>query len=509
MRKVTQPFHSVTFWMLVGVTAAAALLRFHALGVPSLWIDEGFSVVAARGILEHGRPLLPGGETSWNYLPAHYLMSFGLVLFRDLEFGARFFPALAGTLLIPAFYLLNRLVFRSRVQAVTAMVLLAFLAYEVGWSRQARGYVVLQLFMVLAVASFYRFLDRPNAKGLWMTLACTCLSVLSHRAGYLVPLILVLAAACAWRDAWQGLRWAWAHKGHLAGAAAAGLAFGALMIGLNTNSSLAGALENVAGQAQRHYLARYATFAFAQFKGLLVWTLLGAVLAAWKHPARSVPLLVAAAAYLYVIAFRNVLIHYRYMLPVLFLFPLFAAYGFSFLLEQCRTLPRRSRYAAVAVLVLAMSGSIVTARMMIRPRVHHYLGFTSPLPDWEKAYRWVRTDARSTPGGSGAGPVTISTFPMFHDLYLGADVGTKYFLPFSISGFPGDERMTPRYSRARVVGSAAELVAANGYVVIDDFSLRMLVDQETQHLLLTRPPDQIIDGPRNFDVFIWRPVRAE
>lgn len=36
-------------------------LRLHNLGVQSLWIDEGYTINAAQGVLDHGYPILDSG----------------------------------------------------------------------------------------------------------------------------------------------------------------------------------------------------------------------------------------------------------------------------------------------------------------------------------------------------------------------------------------------------------------------------------------------------------------
>jgi hypothetical protein len=69
---------SVSFGVvaLAALTAWALHLRVWQLGAQSLWIDEGFSVVHARAMLEHGgRPQLPGGATDWSAWPFHAVMA--------------------------------------------------------------------------------------------------------------------------------------------------------------------------------------------------------------------------------------------------------------------------------------------------------------------------------------------------------------------------------------------------------------------------------------------------
>ena len=106
--------------VLIALLAYAAALRFYDLGGPSLWIDEGFSIIHARVILDHGLPRLPGGEISWSYAPAHYAMAAGIGLTSAPVWGGRAGSALAGTLVVALLFGLCRRLLNERVTALLA-----------------------------------------------------------------------------------------------------------------------------------------------------------------------------------------------------------------------------------------------------------------------------------------------------------------------------------------------------------------------------------------------------
>ena len=114
---------------LLAITLLAAYLRFWNLGVPCLWVDEGLFV----GFFDEG--VHQEFLTVWLY-----------GLFRpDTEFWIRFPFALAGTLTIPAIYL----VMKDKRYGLLVAAFVAVFPLFVWWSRMARPYVIIGLLVVL------------------------------------------------------------------------------------------------------------------------------------------------------------------------------------------------------------------------------------------------------------------------------------------------------------------------------------------------------------------------
>lgn len=51
--------------LLFVVLFFGAFMRLWQLGYSSYWLDEGFTLMQARGIATHGYPLLDSGYTEW------------------------------------------------------------------------------------------------------------------------------------------------------------------------------------------------------------------------------------------------------------------------------------------------------------------------------------------------------------------------------------------------------------------------------------------------------------
>jgi uncharacterized membrane protein len=92
--------------LVLAATVAAALLRFAALGHESLWLDEAYSLDMARaGYLDllSGRVYDPDNPTGYFLLLRAWLNLFGSTSIET----ARALSALAGTLAVPAVWLLE------------------------------------------------------------------------------------------------------------------------------------------------------------------------------------------------------------------------------------------------------------------------------------------------------------------------------------------------------------------------------------------------------------------
>ncbi len=70
-------------------------IRLYGLGSKSFWLDENISALAARGIVETGKPYLDSGYLYSRAYLFHYAEAFFL-LFGQNEFNARLFSVLMG-----------------------------------------------------------------------------------------------------------------------------------------------------------------------------------------------------------------------------------------------------------------------------------------------------------------------------------------------------------------------------------------------------------------------------
>lgn len=116
--------------LLIIITFLGGYLRFNNLGVEGLWIDE-----ALFGFW------IKGGFPTQEFVPVFI----GKLFHLNTEFGLRSISAISGTLTIPAIYFC----LSNKDNKMAASLLVAVFPIFVFWSRMARPYALVGLFIVL------------------------------------------------------------------------------------------------------------------------------------------------------------------------------------------------------------------------------------------------------------------------------------------------------------------------------------------------------------------------
>lgn len=485
------------------MTLWGGILRFYDLGAQSFWLDEAVSVLHARAILEHGYPLLANGRVSWESFPAHYAMALGMIIFPGVHLGARFFSALAGTLLIPALFVFVRQTFKAVYPALIAACFLTFMTYEIAWSRQARMYVYLQLSGVLAVYYFYLFLERRRVVALVGALIFATLGIYCHRAGYLVIPVFILAGLGSWAGIRGLFQWAGRHLRLVLLFLLVIVLISVPLFVVRSTFSIRATLENVLAGNSMNYAGQYLAFLWSQMNSLLFMAAFGALAASVRYFRWVFPLIAASLLFLLVISFRTPLFAFRYSLPIHCYLLALAGYGIYAAVDWFWKYGRAARIAALLIAAMLFISGFAQYEFNIKPRGRYMLGVTEPQPEWRDAYALIAERHQDMRRGKGADDAlcVVSAFPMFHDIYLDMERSVKYFLPISFTGYPGELQINPPYTTAFVIKNLDELLSINGYVILDDFGLRMLLNKEIRGYLSGKKPSAIIPGP--FNVYIW------
>ena len=145
---------SRTFWIVVGLTALGALLRFATLGLQSYHHDE---VVTAGRVLQpsffHSMEVVGYSESA---PPLYYALAWFWTQFTGSgEFGLRSLSALAGTATIPVAFLLGAEL-RGRRTGLLAAALVAVNPMLLWYSQEARAYALLTLLCAVSLLFFLR-----------------------------------------------------------------------------------------------------------------------------------------------------------------------------------------------------------------------------------------------------------------------------------------------------------------------------------------------------------------
>jgi mannosyltransferase len=140
---------SRVFWIVAGLTALAAVLRFATLGVQAYHHDE---IVTAsrvlRGSFFHAMDAVGFSESA---PPLYYALAwFWTQLTGTGEFGLRSLSAVAGVATVPAAYLVGQEL-RGRRAGLTASALVAVNPMLLWYSQEARAYALLVLLCTISL----------------------------------------------------------------------------------------------------------------------------------------------------------------------------------------------------------------------------------------------------------------------------------------------------------------------------------------------------------------------
>jgi hypothetical protein len=273
-----------------------------------------------------------------------------------------------------------------------------------------------------------------------------------------------------------------------------------LMIPGHTN--LVGAAQRLQGVFPVDNSGAYVRFLADQMGPLLPLALMGMIIGAFARPGRFVPLAVGSLLHLVVISFVWPYFAFRYSFPLVAPLLAFAAVPVAapFSRQACSR-GRAMGRALLCVVLLAVSA--VGADTTFVPKQRYLLGFTEPQPEWRDAYDMIRERERRlrAAGRPEEEIVTVSAIPLFHDIYLGRNVGRKYYLPISFTGYPGAVARDEPYTTAATIRSLDELLAVRGYLILDDFGLRMLVNKDIRSYLAKTTPNAVLK--HRYNVFVW------
>jgi len=152
---------NIVFWVLfVSILLGGIFLRFWNLGRPSFWVDEVNTFYTAKSWNETGKMLMPSGMVNERAPLYTIVTAFSFRLFGMNEVTTRIPSAVFGVLSILLTYFITTRLFKSRSLGLLSAFLVSFSHFEIGWSRVARMYTLLQVLTLFLVYIFLLGFER-------------------------------------------------------------------------------------------------------------------------------------------------------------------------------------------------------------------------------------------------------------------------------------------------------------------------------------------------------------
>jgi len=185
--------------IIVGVIFVVALI-YRYVGLDQnhpFWVDEFSAGEQAKLLLRHGTSVFTNPTI---FFESHNITTHGLIalvfkFFGINEHNARIPSVLAGSLVPVAIFFLTKRLF-GLAPALSASILTAFSYFQITWSRQARGYALLQLCVLLTFYLYDRISTDENSQSnkllLILFFAMIIIGLLTHFLFYLLIAGLIL-----------------------------------------------------------------------------------------------------------------------------------------------------------------------------------------------------------------------------------------------------------------------------------------------------------------------------
>jgi mannosyltransferase len=169
---------SRAFWLVAGLTLAAAALRFATLGVQAYHHDE---IVTASRILRGGfGHAMDAVGFSESAPPLYYALAWVWTQVTGTgEFGLRSLSAVAGVATVPVAYLIG-IELRGRRAALAAAALVAFNPMLLWYSQEARAYSLLALLCAVSLLYCVRALRGGSRRDFVLWGIASGLALASH-----------------------------------------------------------------------------------------------------------------------------------------------------------------------------------------------------------------------------------------------------------------------------------------------------------------------------------------
>lgn len=175
---------------------AGGFLRFSHLGALPIDGDNSFHALAAKAILETGRPEMPSGLLYPRAIPLLYLEALSAKIFGFSEWSLALPNATIGTINILLVYRLARNLLEDKLIALTAALLFAFSPLAITIAKMPRMY---EAFLMATLVSWLLFHGWYYLKRYWLfpfLLLSALLTISMHEMGILpllcftVPMLL-------------------------------------------------------------------------------------------------------------------------------------------------------------------------------------------------------------------------------------------------------------------------------------------------------------------------------
>jgi 4-amino-4-deoxy-L-arabinose transferase-like glycosyltransferase len=409
--KIQRFFLIIALLTLIGY---GFFLRINSLGTPSLWIDEGYSINAVNSILEKGYPQLDSGKFYGGGLLNNYLIALSTKIFGFDALNpwpTRLPSVIFGTGVILLIYFLVKKMLNNKTLAFCSSFIIAFSSWEIAWSRQARGYIAAQFFILLTLYFLWQWLETKKIKKLIFLLLSFIAAYFSHAIAIsFAPALIIAFLAYQILHPQNRLP----KKYFILAISVMALVAVLLIVLILINSKI----------VIYNFSAAYLNYLFKDLK-IFTWLVMAGFIWGIFDKKNFWPIIFISISTLFplmIIAFYSQAVQIRYLFSI---FPLLIVLAIYFIHSLIQKIPSLSKFPiwqsiiALTMVILAFSSHLNFSLKEFYP-----LEWDSPQPNFKEAYSIIRQNRQEN-------DIIISPYTPLNEIYLG-DKGL--WLAISLTG---------------------------------------------------------------------------
>ncbi len=467
------------------------LLRIYRLGAQSVWIDEAFTINAAETILKKGIPLLDTGFWYLGGILNSYITALFITVlsFIDKITASRLPSVIFGIATIYLVYKFGKRIANKEVGLIAA-VFVAFSAWEIAWSRQARMYQQFQFLYILSLYFFYRFMEERKLKDLLIMLSATLLAALTHNLAIALPVIMLISILILMLkkdgilfDIVAQLKKLKANPSiYTTSILSAIIILGAVIWLMYMSLKKYQYVDVNYVKAYWYFIKNYHT--------LIFYTAVPGLIILWRKWRDGLLTLLSIIIPFIIIAQGVYLLHYRY----LYMFFPFLCIASAQTVEWITG--KKGRWKKMMLVLITLLFIILSKEFMIIPQSHYELEPLSPQPDFKAAYKFLKEEAKEE-------DVIIDAYPAVNKLYLDR---VDYALKFSLSGREVDivNKTHDVYTGVPYIDEEKLKKLKSCLVITDDLTIGRVNSSIKEYVTTKLQPTNPVVNNEMTDLRIWK-----
>ena len=316
--------HTKQVLIAIALFCLAFFLRFSTQHVP-FWVDEFSTAQQAKVVLDYRLETFSQSTYYFeaNNILTHFITALSFSIFGVGEWQARVPMMIIGSLVPVALFFFARK-YSGLASSMVATLLYTFSYWQIAWARQARGYVLQQVFVILLLWTYQELLKRYSKSKVALFATLSVLGVVTHTTFILVLFALMVHFVII---KWKELKTLILRFKYLALVPL--VLFGVLLFTGQASAIISNIQIVLANPANN--VAYYHSFLWREQTIITFLAFIGVLLLFWKRRDFSQGLLLTLPVLMYLF-FVSFLFHpyvSRYLLPIFPLFILLAGIGIS------------------------------------------------------------------------------------------------------------------------------------------------------------------------------------